>query len=349
MLVTVDLTSRRVDKWDNLKFFLIFFVVFGHILDVYAPISDACGQIRFFIYVFHMPLFLFISGLFSKKNIREKRYANIVSYLGLYFVIKLLIFISRWVADGKKPGFYMLSEGSAPWYAFALFVFSLITIALDKFKPSFVLVLSIIIGCAAGYDGSLGDKLCLSRIFVFYPFFFAGYMANEFEIRKFTQKKWVKLLAVLVIAAGAVIVYFFYNTLDNYRLLFTGRNSFFKVYGANVPYACLGRLACYFISALVGGAFIALAPESAPSFITKTGAKTLQIYALHMPLKFLYLGLLESKFALDTYFVGKLPLYSLIISAVLMIICALPFWTPLFNIITKPPRNLDYYKKKTKE
>lgn len=341
----VDLTSRRVDKWDNLKFFLIFFVVLGHILDVYAPVSEVCGQIRFFIYIFHMPLFLFVSGLFSKKNVKERRYTNIFSYLIMYFAIKLLIFISRWVADGKAPAFRLFTEGSAPWYAFTLCAFSLITIALDKIKPSYVLILSIIVGCAAGYDTSLGDKLCLSRIFAFYPFFYAGYITNEFEIRKLTQKKYIKFLAVLIIAAAGVIVYFFYDYIDCYRLLFTGRNPFIKIYGANVPYACLGRLACYAISSLLGFAFIALAPEYAPSFITKTGAKTIQIYALHMPLKFIYLGLIEKQYRLDTYFVGKLPLYSLIISVVLMIICALPIWSPLFNAITKPPRKFVKPKK----
>ena len=56
--------SNRIAYWDNLKAILIFLVVLGHIV-------PECGAItywlRFAIYTFHMPAFVFVSGFFSKK------------------------------------------------------------------------------------------------------------------------------------------------------------------------------------------------------------------------------------------------------------------------------------------
>ena len=65
--------KNRIFLWDNLKFFLICCVVVGHFADQYTDVSNAYGSIFLFIYSFHMPLFIFISGLFyNDKNLIKK-------------------------------------------------------------------------------------------------------------------------------------------------------------------------------------------------------------------------------------------------------------------------------------
>ena len=334
----MQIVPNRVLKWDNLKFILIFLVVFGHILDVYAPKSEVCGMLRFFIYTFHMPLFLFVSGLFSKRHIKGRVMSAIISYLVLYLLIKVLVFASKWAAYGKYPGFSLFSAGGVPWYAFVLFAFCLITMALDRIEPKYVLIFSVILGCLAGYDGKLGDYFCLSRIFAFYPFFFAGYMFDEESIRKFADRKAVKIASAAVIAAALLIIFLKYDDVNKFKLMFTGRNSFKKVLGFNAPYAFLIRLACYGISTVLGTAFISLAPNHSPGeFMAKAGASTLQIYALHMPLKYLYFGLLNDRFGIEKIFVSKLPLYSLLVTLVIFALCMLPFWNRIFVKVIKVP------------
>ena len=54
---------------DNLKGVLILLVVFAHYLILYVEqnvASLAVQTLCFFIYSFHMPLFVFVSGFFSK-------------------------------------------------------------------------------------------------------------------------------------------------------------------------------------------------------------------------------------------------------------------------------------------
>ncbi len=51
---------------DNLKGFVIFTVVLGHTFEWYRPTSLLMKFTHDLIYQFHMPLFIFISGYFSK-------------------------------------------------------------------------------------------------------------------------------------------------------------------------------------------------------------------------------------------------------------------------------------------
>ena len=58
--------KERDYYFDNLKAVLIFLVVLGHFL---LPIYDDAFLVvlKRLIYVFHMPLFVFVSGYFSKN------------------------------------------------------------------------------------------------------------------------------------------------------------------------------------------------------------------------------------------------------------------------------------------
>lgn len=61
------MTRERDYFFDNLKAVLIYLVVLGHFL---LPIRGAnpLVEVKRLIYVFHMPLFVFVSGYFAKKS-----------------------------------------------------------------------------------------------------------------------------------------------------------------------------------------------------------------------------------------------------------------------------------------
>lgn len=53
---------KRDLYWDSLKAILIILVVYGHMISPYAPDGSFNRAMCSFIYTFHMPLFIFISG-----------------------------------------------------------------------------------------------------------------------------------------------------------------------------------------------------------------------------------------------------------------------------------------------
>ena len=83
--------NKRIPYFDNLKFILIYFVVLGHFL---APLRGVIPGVKFIymiIYVFHMPLFIFILGYFSKSLLKDGKLTNnkIFNYLTLSSTLRL--------------------------------------------------------------------------------------------------------------------------------------------------------------------------------------------------------------------------------------------------------------------
>lgn len=58
---------RRDYYFDNLKFILIIFVVVGYTIEPLIQTSSKLKILYSFIYAFHMPLFILVSGYFSKE------------------------------------------------------------------------------------------------------------------------------------------------------------------------------------------------------------------------------------------------------------------------------------------
>ena len=68
----------RNNRMDNIKFFLIFCVVFGHMLELVDT-----GVWYKIIYSFHMPAFIFVSGYFAQFN--RKKIIGVLYTLIFYF------------------------------------------------------------------------------------------------------------------------------------------------------------------------------------------------------------------------------------------------------------------------
>ena len=102
-------------------------MIFGHILDREASPSRLMETINFWIYSFHMPAFIFVSGLFSKHAIKQRKYLRLLSFVWLYLLAKLLITLANF-AFANKMNFDLLNETGVPWYLLSLASFYLITI-----------------------------------------------------------------------------------------------------------------------------------------------------------------------------------------------------------------------------
>lgn len=137
---------KRVAKWDNLKAILIYLVILGHIVDFFTNDSIDMRRIFLFIYIFHMPCFLFVSGMLSKKNINEHRYYKIFSYLVMFYLTKTILWCSNVYFKGNVS-FSFFAEIGVPWYVFAMFIFSLITIFLKEIDRRWVMAFILLLGC----------------------------------------------------------------------------------------------------------------------------------------------------------------------------------------------------------
>ena len=119
--------GKRIYKFDNLKFLLILFVVIGHFVDLYVNDYRTMKMIFIFLYAFHMPLFIFITGLFQKKinSFKDISIRKIIFYLFLIYFMKISIFF---VSEHFNLGytFELLSGGEVYWYLNVIIMYTLI-------------------------------------------------------------------------------------------------------------------------------------------------------------------------------------------------------------------------------
>ena len=330
--------TQRVEKWDILKFFLMFFVVLGHIADCYTLEHESMRSLYLFIYSFHMPLFIFLSGLFSKNTVDNKRYSKMFGYLLMYVFAKILFSLYGILNTGKFS-INLVETADLPWYMLAMFAFMLITTALRNIKPSYVLTISVLFALVVGYDVGIKDTFAVSRIIVFFPFFYLGYAIKPESLQKITDKKWVKILSVLVILLAVALVFRFSEKAYILRPMFTGRNPYLLL----KEYENIGafiRLFCYCVSAILGFAFIAVTPNKTPfGILAKFGSRTLAVYVLHYIVIYLLYNQLHIKEIFESLFSGRgAGLMILPLALVLTIVLSLkPFSVP-FNAIMKIPQ-----------
>lgn len=87
--------TERDPYWDSLKFILIFIVVYGHMIETCVEISSFNQDTYNFIYIFHIPLFVFISGQFSrmKGNWIESLFHRTPIWITIVMMISLWLFV----------------------------------------------------------------------------------------------------------------------------------------------------------------------------------------------------------------------------------------------------------------
>ena len=282
----------RIYKCDNLKFLLILLVVIGHFCDLYINDYVILKKIFIFVYAFHMPLFLFVTGLFQKKisNYKEIPLKKILFYIGLMYFMKASIF----VVSGKYGlgyQFEAFAGGEGYWYLGVLIIYTFLLPMINKIKFNYLFVFSILLGIFVGYDNSIGDFLYLSKAIVFFPFYLFGYYFNNRrrELANFSSLKIFKIFAIIIILGFGIYCFYNIDYIYNFRMLFNGRNPYSFITAFHCSYK--HRIFTYFISFLVGFSFFSIVPNKKIKIISNFGKNTLQVFVLHQPIMLLLKGI----------------------------------------------------------
>ena len=259
---------------DNLRFLMIVCVVFGHMLETIEGDTDVTGIYRF-IYSFHMPVFIFISGFFARF-----RPNTVVRKILLPYVIFHVIYVVfDFFVIKDKEGFNL--QFSKPywllWYLLTLFFYNLL-LPLFQTENSHAawrrLTICVLVSLIAGFDKKIGYSLSLSRTLVFLPFFVAGHYCASFSLKnKLHQHR-----MIAAVASGAIILVleFLFFRIQVPVEVFYGSLSYSSL-GSN----CLIRflfLICGFSWILF---FLSVIPNKELTYITGVGQRTLPIFLLH--------------------------------------------------------------------
>lgn len=201
--------ANRDTFFDTYKYLLIILVITGHFLEGYKHLHTWMEYVYSFIYLFHMPFFVFVSGYFSKR-VTSKKLLKSSFLLMETFILLQTGFL--WLRNEEWPDWNaVFSPWYAPWYLISLIWWRWIAFFCLKInKPAICLGIAVIIGIGSGFlNGSaeLTSFLALARTCVFLPFFMAGLYITPLQIRRLRNTRHQPFILLLMVIAVSLIFF----------------------------------------------------------------------------------------------------------------------------------------------
>lgn len=262
--------------FNNAKFFLINLIIFGHFIEEIIEFNALAKSIYFFVYIFHIPSFVIISGFFSTSllslnQIKKYVYSILIPYLIFQSIFSILIWNGSDFVNTKLTLFW---PHNVLWYLLSLFCWRLLLSFSYKVNIYVLITISLLICILSGYFDFINRFLSLSRTLCFLPFFILGYYF------KINNRKYLQLIpkhyALLILIASFFIPILFPQI--SIHWLF-GDCSYQKL---SQPewYAFLYRIAILCFELIVSISFLSLIPTLSNKF-SNLGRNTMYAFIFH--------------------------------------------------------------------
>lgn len=263
--------AQRIDHIDALRGSAIILVIFGHFIEPYIQYY-AYRAVYIAIYMFHVPLLVFISGERSKKLLKTHDYNNMMRYIILpLFIFDIIYkFFNYYITKGVE--YSIITPYWHLWFLLSLIIWRL---ALPLAASPAGFTVAVVLALIAGYDPGVGYALSASRTIYFFPFFIAGFLWGP-AVLQFAQRfRWVgvsifSLLVVVAIASTQAGI--------DPRVL---RGSVgFDGTPVNVGGPAAGRMMLLLLGFVGISGFASLVPRTS-AMLQFIGRRSLSIYILH--------------------------------------------------------------------
>ncbi|RYP82940.1 hypothetical protein EKO23_20730 [Nocardioides guangzhouensis] len=266
------------DPWlDNVKMVLVTFVVIGHAL-VMVPDDGPNGQVYDFIYAWHIPAFVLVTGFLSRGFEWNRRYLwSLFCTIAVpYVLFELLMMTYRTYRGGEEIGAPMWLNPHWPmWYLAAVFLWRLATPLLKRHWVSIpiTVALSLVFPTIGAHWTWYLD---LNRTVGFLPFFTLGLFLSPAVLRELRSRG--------AAVAGAVVLLGLWWLVGHTDAWISSRWLYYSFPYDSVdasPEQGTGvRLALIAVSAVAALAVLAVVPRRRTRF-TDMGAATMVVYLVH--------------------------------------------------------------------
>lgn len=294
------MTKTRIDYLDFIKFFAIYFVVWGHATQ-YA-ITDARESVFYhpvglFIVSFHMPLFMTLSGLFSASALKtgfwsmvKKKFVQLILPAWFWTLVNMGLLLVR----GKNPlevAHWSMWVFSNYWFLTCLLLcYIIFWLSIKAFRKDWLAaILTILITMVMPYGSFVYLNFML-------PFFWFGYFIKKYALEK-PERFFSWKTAIIPIL---LYIFFFLGMRGNYSVyqsptvLFNSNYTVFNVENFYITFYRLvtGLLGSYVIMFFLKKLYDVWQGSTAERYFTKWGKETFGIYMIHnmlfVPMSWVY-------------------------------------------------------------
>lgn len=265
--------------FDNAKLILIFLVVLGHFIEPFIEYNRYAKTIFLFIYTFHMPTFIFISGYFSKVEMKDGWLLMIIKkFLIPYIICQYTFSIFTNLIGIREYPFRLIFPSYTWWFLFAMFIWNISIRFIIRLNNNIdnIIILNIIIAILSGYIDRINGTLAISRIIIFFPFFMLGYY---FKINGINAKKIIKnkIISSLILISTIIILFLFEKSINSGWLWCSMP---YNSLGINGIIAAIMRITVYIFQLITMFSVLSIIPSKEYK-ITSIGSNTMPIYVIH--------------------------------------------------------------------
>ncbi|MEK8132871.1 acyltransferase family protein [Paenibacillus filicis] len=261
----------------NTRFSLIVLVVIGNMLVPLFTTHTEAQAIVTAIFMFHMPVFVLVTGYFSKGFPQHPRVGAVllkivcqyVLFQSIYSTLDYAFFRTEGVIYSFWAPYWML------WFLFSHLCWKVLLLLFSRLKHP--LAAALLLGLAAGYLPVDGIWLSFSRTLVFFPFFLAGYYIRPDLLLQVRSRHSVRLLAAAMLAAACALTGSGILSLPLDWLMSARTYSSLQ---HTEWYAAVYRLGLYGVQAVTATAFLMLQPVREGKW-AEMGGRTLYVFLLH--------------------------------------------------------------------
>ncbi|RYZ12221.1 MAG: hypothetical protein EOO70_09220, partial [Myxococcaceae bacterium] len=166
--------AQQRDPWfDNAKMTLVTLIVVGHSW-VMLPDNTTKEWLYDFLYAWHVPAFVIITGYLSRSFTweRSRLWSLVKTVVVPYVIFEAVLAWFRHTFGGIELDQLFLDPHWPMWYLSALFFWRMMTPIFTAMPPKVAVSISVLISLAAGLWA--GDTFDFARIFGLLPFFVLG-------------------------------------------------------------------------------------------------------------------------------------------------------------------------------
>lgn len=269
-------TTKRDYSFDFLKGVLIFLVVWGHVIQILGPESYLKNPLYIWIYSFHMPLFIFISGYFASNSIIQNFTICIQSKIKRLLIPALIWTIIRFITVNiykiNEIGIFQSIYNSfrGIWFLYCLFMLYVIANLIWKSKYKYFIALILIIIGYGTYPYQPIDVLKHFQIIRQWPVFIMGIAYAEYKEYLIQNKKNI-LFPLFWLSTILYSIWLYFTTIEqNENYLFSS-----NTYILRGIILIVASITMYFILKL---AYQKYKHSTIFHILTKLGNNTLGIY-----------------------------------------------------------------------
>ncbi|MQA03095.1 MAG: acyltransferase family protein [Streptosporangiales bacterium] len=272
----VERSTGRDAHLDNVKFVAIALVVVGHLWGPMLAWSQTLLAAYLLLYTVHMPIFVLLSGYFSRHFTASPRQARslVRSVVAPYLIVETGFCLFRYFGDDQQLEFALQDPWWVTWFLVTLFFWRLSAPLWRVVR--FPIVLAVAISLAAGSQ-QLTETFELGRLLQYLPFFVLG-MSLRREHFEWLRTRWARIAAVPVLAGAFYLAYVFAPMVSVEWVYWRLGNDELDV---TYPVFAGVKLLQLAATVLVIAAVIALVPTRRLPILTAFGAVSMFAYLLH--------------------------------------------------------------------